>query len=140
MVVVLSVLAIATKLVQRGELSECGSVRAFPISQRTTESLAEKLLGSGEIGAVLQRLNRLTQDDARMAAAHILDVVHGLVCNMKVAISDGELSFSAIRPALAMMQETVDTVNNVTRVGIIKLQRTQLWRAWLPPLLTRSKL
>ena len=36
-----------------------------------------------------QRLDRLTQDEARQAIAQILDVVHGLVQNTKV-VMEGE--------------------------------------------------
>jgi hypothetical protein len=46
----------------------------------------KKLLGENEVEAVLQRLDRLTQDEARAAAAQTLDVVYGLVQNMKVVI------------------------------------------------------
>jgi len=42
-----------------------------------------------DIGAVLDRLDRLTQDEARAAAAHMLAIVHGLVQNMK-DFMDGE--------------------------------------------------
>jgi len=41
--------------------------------------------------AVLERLDRLTQDEARTTAAHTLAVVHGLVQNMK-GFMDGEQS------------------------------------------------
>ena len=37
-----------------------------------------------DIEAVLDRLNRLAQDEARTAAAHTLAIVHGLVQNMRV--------------------------------------------------------
>jgi hypothetical protein len=42
-----------------------------------------------EVEAVLQRLDRLTQDEARITSAQTLDVVHGLVQNMRV-VMDGE--------------------------------------------------
>jgi hypothetical protein len=51
--------------------------------------LVKKLLGDNEVEAVLQRLDRLTQDEARTTAAQTLEVVHGLVQNMKVFM-DGE--------------------------------------------------
>jgi len=51
--------------------------------------LVRKLLGENEVEAVLQRLDRLTVDEARTAAAQTLEVVYGLVQNMKVVI-DGE--------------------------------------------------
>jgi hypothetical protein len=46
-------------------------------------------LGDSEIENILRRLDRLTQDEARMMEAHILEVVHGLMNNMKV-VMDGE--------------------------------------------------
>ncbi len=51
-----------------------------------TEKFTKKLLGESEIEAVLQRLDRLTQDEARMTVAQTLGVVHGLVANVKTVI------------------------------------------------------
>ena len=45
-----------------------------------------KLLGECDVEAILQRLDRLTQEEARVAAAHTLEVVHELFNNLKVAI------------------------------------------------------
>jgi hypothetical protein len=47
------------------------------------------LLGESEIQAVLQRLDRLTQDEARITVAQTLGVVHGLVGSIKV-VMEGE--------------------------------------------------
>ena len=49
----------------------------------------KKLLGENEIGAVLQRLDRLTLDEARMTATPTLEVVYGLIQHMRV-IMDGK--------------------------------------------------
>jgi hypothetical protein len=49
----------------------------------------KKLFGDNEVEAVLQRLDRLTKDEACTTAAHTLEVVHGLVQNMKMFM-DGE--------------------------------------------------
>ena len=46
----------------------------------------KKLFGDNDIQAVLQRLDRLTQDEARTTAAQTLEVVYGLVQNMRVVI------------------------------------------------------
>ena len=54
------------------------------------EKFAKKLLGDSEIESVLQRLDRLTLDEARMTAAQTLGVVHGLVGNMKVVMEGTE--------------------------------------------------
>jgi hypothetical protein len=43
-------------------------------------------LGESEVESVLQRLDRLTQEEARMTAAQTLDVIHGLMSNMRIVI------------------------------------------------------
>ena len=44
-------------------------------------------MGEGEIEAVLQRLDRLTVDEARMTGTQTLQVVHGLLSNMKLVMN-----------------------------------------------------
>ena len=51
------------------------------------EKFAKKLLGESEVEAVLIRLERLTQEEARMTGAQILEVVYGLMNNVKVAMN-----------------------------------------------------
>ena len=60
------------------------------MAQSSAEKFAEKLLGESEIEGVLQRLDRLTQDEARMTGAQTLSVVHGLVGNMKAVMEGTE--------------------------------------------------
>jgi hypothetical protein len=48
--------------------------------------LVKKLLREHEVEAVLQRLDRLTLDEARTTAAQTLQVVYGLVQNMRSVI------------------------------------------------------
>lgn len=50
---------------------------------------AKKLLGDGHVEAVLQRLDRLTVVEARITAVQTLEVVYGLVQDMRV-VMDGE--------------------------------------------------
>ena len=59
----------------------------YIISQDGLEKFAKKLLGESEIEAVLQRLDRLTQEEGRMTVAQTLEVVHGLVNNVKVVMN-----------------------------------------------------
>ena len=49
----------------------------------------KKHLGEKKVEAVLQRLDRLTLDEARMTALQILEVIYGLVQNM-TAVMGGE--------------------------------------------------
>ena len=57
----------------------------------------KKLFGENEVVAVLQRLDRLTQDEARTTAAQTLEVVYGLVQNMRVVV-DGKRIYLACQP------------------------------------------
>ena len=59
------------------------------MAQRNAEKFVKKLLGENDVNAVLQRLDRLTLDEARTTAAQTLEVVYGLFQNMRVVI-DGE--------------------------------------------------
>ena len=91
MVQLLSVLALATKQIKQGRFSEYVVTYTSHVAQCATEKFAKKLLGDSEIEKVLQRLDRLTQDEARMTVTQTLGVVHGLVGNMKVVMEGAEL-------------------------------------------------
>lgn len=67
------------------------------LTQRNTAKLIKKLFGNKDVEAVLQRLDRLTQDQARIAGARALAVVHNVVQNMNV-VMDSEQKFSAYNP------------------------------------------
>ena len=49
------------------------------VAQHVTEKFTKKILGESEVETVLRRLDRLTQEEARMTVAQTLGVVHGLV-------------------------------------------------------------
>jgi hypothetical protein len=87
LVEVLSVLALATTQIKEGWLSKCNTY-AFSVTQRAVEKFFKKLLGKNKLEAVLQRLDRLTQDEAQMNVAQTLGVVHGLVGNVR-EVMDG---------------------------------------------------
>ena len=72
------------------------SVREFIIRLMNEEKLVRKLVGEKKMEAMVQRLDRLTQDEARQTVAQILKVVHGLIENMKV-VMDGERIYRACR-------------------------------------------
>ncbi|KAH9063591.1 hypothetical protein EDB87DRAFT_1575371 [Lactarius vividus] len=61
------------------------------IKQGRLKKFARRLLGDSEIENILRRLDRLTKEEAYMTDAHILEVVHGLMNNMKV-VMDGRRS------------------------------------------------
>ena len=53
------------------------------------ETIAKKLLGEWDFKMVLQRLDRLTQEEAQITTAQALEVVYGLIQNMRV-VMEGE--------------------------------------------------
>jgi len=108
----LSVLALATKQVEQGRFKK----------------FAQKLLGESEIEAVLQRLDRLTQDEARMTGAQTLSVVYGLVGSMKAIMEDGKASTDGIRGDLVALHDVLNDMNKMKRD---QLQRDV--RHWLSP-------
>ena len=61
------------------------------LTERNAVKSVKKGFGEKDVEAILQRLDRLTQDEARTTAAQTLEVVHGLVQNMRIII-DGEQS------------------------------------------------
>jgi hypothetical protein len=66
-------------------------------AQCATEKFTKKLLGESEIETVLQRLDRLTQDEARMTVAQTLGVVYGLMGNIKVVMEGAQLFSDCLR-------------------------------------------
>jgi len=64
------------------------------IPDHDTVKLLKKILGENEVESVLQRLDRLTLDEARATATQTLDVVHGLVQNVRVVMG-GEATLSS---------------------------------------------
>jgi hypothetical protein len=53
------------------------------------------LLGECDVEAILQRLDRLTQEEGRVTAAHTLEVVHELFENLKVVMGGAYETFFA---------------------------------------------
>ena len=84
---VLSVLSLATKQIKQGRFSKSSRIIfIYLVCDVASEKLAKKLLGESEIEDVLHRLDRLTLDEARMTGTETLQVVHGLVGNMKLVL------------------------------------------------------
>ena len=83
------VLALTRKQIKQGRLSKPLTTLCVTISEHITEKFAKKLLGNNEIESILRRLDRLTLEEARMTEAQILEIVHGLMNNMKI-VMDGQ--------------------------------------------------
>jgi hypothetical protein len=57
------------------------------LSKNLSEKFAKVLfMAGGDMEAVLQRLDRLTEDNARMTVTQTLEIVRGLVNNVKLVM------------------------------------------------------
>jgi hypothetical protein len=63
----------------------------YCLTRCNAEKLLKKLLGEKDVEAILQRLSRLTQEEARMTAAQTLEVVYGLMQNMRVVMDGNQI-------------------------------------------------
>jgi len=98
------------------------------IKQKRPLKLMKKAWGEKEVEAVLHRLDRLTQDEARTTAAQTLEVVYGLVQNMRMIMDDGKVSADGIQKALEMMQDIANEMNKSQRERLLRDARK-----WLAP-------
>ena len=83
MVEVISILGIVTKEIRQGRTSMCFPVDIFPNVDLPTENYLKKLFGIKDVEDALQRLDKLTQEEARMAAAEALTITRGIDDNVK---------------------------------------------------------
>ncbi|KAI0247815.1 hypothetical protein BJV78DRAFT_1363940 [Lactifluus subvellereus] len=99
------------------------------IKQGRLKKFGKKRLGENGVQAALQRLIRLTQDEARETATQTLEIIYHLVQNMKtVMYVNRKASNDSVRRVLEMMQQITSEANKTKRDQI---QRDL--RRWLSP-------
>jgi hypothetical protein len=87
------VLALATRQAKHGRLRE--SVLAdVVVAHSIPENIKEKWLKEEDIGRVRRRLVRLTQDETQMTVTYNMEVVYGLISNIKVLMDGARSSLS----------------------------------------------
>jgi len=84
----LSTLALATKELKQGRTGKSTPIEELSPYSIHSEKFAKKLFGEKDTEAVLQRLDRLTQDEAHTTAAEVFKVILGLVQNVN-EVMDG---------------------------------------------------
>jgi hypothetical protein len=104
--------------------------RTPSVAERTTEKFAKKLLGESEIEAVLQRLDRLTEDEARITVAQTLGVVYGLVGNVKGIMEGAQLlallaAYISLRFVLSDREASMDSIRN--DLGMCLVRSSYYW-------------
>ena len=80
---VLSILGIVTKEIRQGSMSASFRVNIYAMFDLRTEKFFKKLIGRKDVEDALQRLDELTQEEARMAAAEALTITRGIDDNVK---------------------------------------------------------
>ncbi len=74
---VLNIIGIATKEMKQGRTSKFSVRKSSPLTESFSERYLKKLFGNGtDIEDALKRLDVLTQQEARMAAAQVLKATH----------------------------------------------------------------
>jgi archaellum component FlaC len=76
MVEMLNFIGIATKEIKQGRTSKHFFYKYVPADNAISEKYLKTLMGKNDIEDVLKRLDRLTQEEARMAAAQLLKVTN----------------------------------------------------------------
>ena len=89
MVEVISILSIATVEIKQGRRSELIAIDFSLLSDICLGKYLNKLLGKSDVDEALKRLDRLTQEEARMAIAEVLKVTHMMDDKIRLII-DGE--------------------------------------------------
>jgi hypothetical protein len=125
MVEVLSVLALSTKQIKQGRLSKSFVSHEPPSTELAIEKFIKRLIGQGDrkIEDTLRRLDRLTQEEARMVATQTLELVHGLVKNVGV-IKDGVQRLPAWllrRLMYALIDGKISTDSMHQALGVFRL-------------------
>jgi hypothetical protein len=93
----LLVVALALNQIKQGRFGECAITFILSMTQCAIEKFTEKLLGKSERETVLQRLDRLTQEVARMAVSQTLGAAHGLVANVKTVTEGAPYLHNSLR-------------------------------------------
>ncbi|KAI9463784.1 hypothetical protein F5148DRAFT_1376995 [Russula earlei] len=70
------------------------------MKQKRAIKFVKKIFGENDVEAALQRLDRLTRDEALAAAVQTLNFVHGLDQNMRTVLENGKATADSIWEAL----------------------------------------
>jgi hypothetical protein len=98
----LTILALATKLVKQGQPGEFPLAQVY-LAQCNADKFVRKLSERKYDTMVLDRLDRLTLEEARITATQILEVVYGLFQNMKVETDGERIHYSRRRWVLRIL-------------------------------------
>ncbi|KAI0290284.1 hypothetical protein BC826DRAFT_970485 [Russula brevipes] len=114
MVEVLCTLGIATREINQGRI----------------EKYAKKLIGKTDLGDALKKLDKLTQEEARMAAVEVLKATHAVVDRV-VGVGD---KVAGVDDRVASINDRVTSVTDMVAVVVLTAESRPLTQG-LPPLM-----
>ncbi|KAN0141459.1 hypothetical protein V8E53_000704 [Lactarius tabidus] len=112
MVEVLSILGIVTKEIAQGRTSTSFRLDIFPTVDLRAEKYIKRLTGRNDFEDALKRLDQLTQEEARMAAAEMLRFTHSIDDNVKGVIERMKNSGVAIREVEIKWKQMEQDIRN----------------------------
>ena len=75
----------------------------YLVTRCDAEKLGKKLLGENDVEAVLERLDRLTREEAQTTATQTLELVYGLMKNIKIVLNGAHGFQLVLRAALIVV-------------------------------------
>ena len=108
MVEVLLILGIVTKEIGQGRMSKSFSVNISAIFDLHAEKYLKQLVGRKDVDDALQRLDKLTQEEARMAAAEVLKISH----NIDNKVKDVDVKVESIDERVQGVDMKVEGIND----------------------------
>jgi hypothetical protein len=111
----ISTLAVATKHVKEGRLSEPVLADTTRATQQDAGKFGNKVFGNNDVEAVLHRLDRLSFDEAVMTAEETLEIVYGLIENLRNTMSGEQVLFYLSR---TLCQSSISLDDESTTDGI----------------------
>jgi hypothetical protein len=123
MVEVISILGIATKEIKQGRMSKYCCTNMRMLTEGCSEKYLKKLIGRTEIEDGLKRLDKLTQEEARMAAAQNLKVAHTVDEKVKGVVDTVVAIDNRMAGVDYRVQQTGNDIDEVKRLSSPNLVR-----------------
>ena len=76
---------------------------SYLVTRCDEEKFGKKLLRENDVEAVLERLDRLTREEAQTTATQTLKLVYGLVKNIKIVLDGARCFLLVVRAALIVV-------------------------------------
>ena len=111
MVEVLKIFGIATKELKQGSASEFWTAYVWISTQVRVEKFLKRVTGRTDLEDAVKRLDRLTQEEARMALAEVLRLSRGVRDEVKVVDSKVERTSTKVDHIVEEVQRANEMSN-----------------------------